>query len=334
MMMVLVECGNSMQHAVILNNKGGGHGEIGYHLSKALVGKGMKVTLFQDENAKMDAEPFCRYNILSGTNIKICDLKNPPNVDLDVTHIFDNYSKEPNDIEPYLIHDKNFALYTYVSSAGMYTTKGILKENHPVKESSGQRQVELALEAKMPNRWCAFRPQYIYGPYTNKRDYLDWFLNRVARNIPMAVPGDAQQPVSLTHCEDVAALLASVIGQEATAANQIFNCGTDKLFSYAEICQAAAKALNPDSLGALVATLPPDTKSTFPFRPNAEGFAVSVRKAKDVLDWPGAKHNVIDDLVGGFYTQDFLNLGLDQGDLDTSKDLLAQSYNLDYLTSA
>ena len=78
----------------------------------------------------------------------------------------------------------------------MYAAKGMLKEEKKVKDPpTGQREVEMALEKELPGRWTAFRPQYIYGPYTNKRDYLDWFLNRAARDLPMPVPADAQQPV-------------------------------------------------------------------------------------------------------------------------------------------
>jgi nucleoside-diphosphate-sugar epimerase len=53
-----------------------------------------------------------------------------------------------------------------------------LLETDAVKET-GQRKVELlAVELGLP--WTSFRPQYIYGPKTNKRDYLDWFFDRVS----------------------------------------------------------------------------------------------------------------------------------------------------------
>ena len=320
-------------HAVIVQNKGGGHGEIGFHLAKALAAKDLDVTIVQDAAAKKEALPFSLYGELSA-EVVWCDMSDAAAVEKacsveGLTHVYDNFAKSPADSAPMIAAAKAsdaFKTYAFVSSAGMYTAKGILKEEKPVKDPpTGQREVELGLEAELPGQWCAFRPQYIYGPYTNKRDYLDWFLNRAARELPMAVPADAQQPVSLTHCEDVAALLASVVGKEADAADQIFNCGTNKMCSYDDVCIAAAKALGKPE--ALVVALPPDTKSSFPFRPNAEGFAVRVRKAMDVLDWPGAKHNVLDDL-SGFYTEDFLALGLDKGDLDTSNDKLELCENM------
>lgn len=66
-----------------------------------------------------------------------------------------------------------------------------------------------------------FRPQYIYGPLTNKRDYLDWFFDRVVHGlefVPLPLHGD--QLVALTHAEDVASMLASVVGNE-NAVNQV-----------------------------------------------------------------------------------------------------------------
>lgn len=65
------------------------------------------------------------------------------------------------------------------------------------------------------------RPQYIYGPLTNKRDYLDWFFDRAVHGlecVPLPLHGD--QLVALTHAEDVASMLASVVGNE-NAVNQV-----------------------------------------------------------------------------------------------------------------
>eukprot|EP00629_Pelagomonadales_sp_RCC1024_P015608 CAMPEP_0119260470 /NCGR_PEP_ID=MMETSP1329-20130426/839_1 /TAXON_ID=114041 /ORGANISM="Genus nov. species nov., Strain RCC1024" /LENGTH=364 /DNA_ID=CAMNT_0007259893 /DNA_START=82 /DNA_END=1176 /DNA_ORIENTATION=- len=319
--------------AVIIQNKGGGHGEIGFHLAKTLADdKGLEVTIVQSTDAKKEALPFSKYDELpAGVSVEWTDLGDAAAVEAacgGASHIFDNNSKKPEDAAPAMAAAKAAgSFYAFVSSAGMYTAKGLLKEEKAVKDPpTGQREVEMALEAELPGKWCAFRPQYIYGPYTNKRDYLDWFLNRAARGLPMAVPADAQQPASVTHCEDVAALLASVVGKEEAAGGEIFNCGTNKMCSYDDLCIAAAKAVGKE---ALVVALPPDTKSSFPFRPNAEGFAVRVRKAMDVLEWPGAKHNVLDDIsADGFYTKDFLALGNDKGELDTSKDMLDLCENM------
>jgi len=100
-------------HAVIMQNKGGGHGEIGYHLARALQAKGLKVTMLQDTAAKKDKVPYSLYDAdLKDVQITWIDPEDmqayadaaaaavkdgPP-----VTHIFDNYSKKPAQIEPLL----------------------------------------------------------------------------------------------------------------------------------------------------------------------------------------------------------------------------------------
>jgi nucleoside-diphosphate-sugar epimerase len=69
--------------------------------------------------------------------------------------------------------------------------------------------------------------QYIYGPLTNKRDYLDWFFDRVVRGRPLPLPKHGEQFTTLTHVGDVASLLASVV-DNPKAKNQIFNAATDR----------------------------------------------------------------------------------------------------------
>lgn len=91
-------------------------------------------------------------------------------------------------------------------------------------KQTGQREVEQFLDENgLP--YSAFRPQYIYGPKTNKRDYLDWFFDRVTRDRVCPLPGDGSQLASVSHVEDVASMMTSVVGREDAAARQIFNCG-------------------------------------------------------------------------------------------------------------
>ncbi|KAG8459261.1 hypothetical protein KFE25_014106 [Diacronema lutheri] len=317
-----------MAHALIVQNKGGGHGEIGFHLAKALRAKGVDVTIVQDDGAKATKPPFSEYaSELSDCNIVWCSPKDGAAVSAalagkpPLTHVFENYAKEPADCAPALaaaLASPDFKLFTFVSSAGMYKAKGELFEDGPVKEPpTGQREVELALADKLAGKWCAFRPQYIYGPLTNKRDYLDWFLARASRGLPQPLPGDGSQPASLTHCADVAALLASVAGQEAKAAGQIFNCAAPATLTYRQVAELAAAASGKP---ANIQYLPAGSKTSFPFRPNSEGFYVNVEKAQSVLGWKPT-HGIAADLAqGGFYAQGFFALGLDKGELDTSED--------------
>ena len=57
----------------------------------------------------------------------------------------------------------------------------------------------------------------------------------------MPLPGDGTQAVSLTHCADVASMLASVPGN-AQALGQVYNCGTDAEVTYNELVGLVAAA--------------------------------------------------------------------------------------------
>jgi nucleoside-diphosphate-sugar epimerase len=163
-----------MAHALIVQNKGGGHGEIGFHLAKALRAKGVDVTIVQDPSAKKAKLPFSKYESeLSDCSISWCDPKNGAAVSAalagkpPLTHVFENNAKTPADCAPALdaaLASPEFKLFAFVSSAGMYTAKGELREGDPIKDPpTGQREVEMTLAEKLPGKWCAFRPQYIYG---------------------------------------------------------------------------------------------------------------------------------------------------------------------------
>lgn len=60
-----------------------------------------------------------------------------------------------------------------------------MPEMTPVKESAGQHLFEqYALDIELP--FVSFRPQYIYGPKSNKNDYIDWFFDRLVRELPIS----------------------------------------------------------------------------------------------------------------------------------------------------
>ena len=303
----------SMSAALIVQNKGGGHGELGFQLAKNLLGndKITSITILQDEACKETAEPFKSYSsdLPSVTVIK-APLGNDDAMtseslksilgDSSYEYIWDNASKGAAAGVGKAIIDSavewNTKLLTYVSSAGVYKPKDVfpMPETTPVKETAGQVQYEqYAKERNLP--FVSFRPQYIYGPKSNKYDYIDWFLDRITRDLPLPIPGDGTQIVSLTHSEDVASLLASVLDSPDAAIEQcIFNCGTDQLVTYNEVAELCAQVAgkdkpdfyyyNPDEFG----------KGTFPFR--MTDFYVSPDMAKSKLGWPGAKHSLKDDL--------------------------------------
>lgn len=127
----------------------------------------------------------------------------------------------------------------------------------------------------------------------------DYFFDRIVRELPIPIPGDGSQLVSLTNSRDVASLLASPLNNEAAAIKQrIFNCGTDQLVSYNDVAQMCAQVAGVES--AVVEHYDPDLfeKTVFPFRNT--NFYVDPSTAKKVLDWPGPQHDLASDLPSYF----------------------------------
>ncbi|KAL7472213.1 hypothetical protein ACHAXS_012531 [Conticribra weissflogii] len=302
----------SMSAALIVQNKGGGHGELGFQLAKNLSSnpKITSITILQDSACKDSKEPFCSYATdLPNVRVVKADLADESMTAEDVQtllgegeayeYVWDNASKGAEGTAGKAIIDSaknwNSKLLTYVSSAGIYKPNGVfpMPETTPVKDSAGQVLYEkYATENGLP--FVSFRPQYIYGEKSNKWDYIDWYFDRLVRGEPLPIPGDGSQKVSLTNSEDVASLLASVLNDEAAAVEQTyFNCGTDQLLSYDEVAAlcAAAAGISDYKIEHYDGSL---GKAKFPFR--LTDFYVSPDMAKEKLGWEGPKHSLENDL--------------------------------------
>ena len=301
--------------ALIVQNKGGGHGELGYQLAKVLEGneKIDSITILQDEACKDAAEPFKSY----ATDLPNVRVVKAPLGDESMTaesmqallggesfdYVWDNASKNAQGAGKAVCDCAkawNVKLLTYVSSAGMYKPGSDgpfpMPETTPIKESSGQNQYDkYAVELGLP--LVSFRPQYIYGPKANKYDYIDWYFDRLVRELPLPIPGDGKQLVSLTNSEDVASLLAApLMNEEAAVSQRYFNCGTDQLVSYDEVAYLCADAAGIAADKVMIEHYDAELfgKAKFPFR--LTNFYVAPDKAKEVLGWPGPAHSLQGDL--------------------------------------
>jgi len=194
--------------------------------------------------------------------------------------------------------------------------EGGFQETDEVKADNECRVVEEHVAASGAT-WTSFRPQYIYGPNTNKRSNLDWFLDRITRRLPVPIPGDGSQLVALSNAKDIADLIASGVGHPA-AANQVFNCGTDKFLAYSEVIRLCARAAAVDPEEVKVVGYRPkdlDFKPSFPFREKT--FVLNPTKAKTLLGWTAAS-SLADDLPLWF--AQYLAGGLFATPLDTTED--------------
>lgn len=314
---------------MIVQNKGGGHGEIGYHLALNLAKeKGLKVTLIGDSAAKKDKPPFNSYGALeaAGVEVKWADLENGGLAGAlegvgPCEYVFDNENVCTKELQK-AVKAWTPKAYAYVSSGGMYKPvkeDAALVETGLVKEENAQLANEQHA-AEVGLSWSAFRPQYIYGPLTNKREYIDWFLDRITRDLPVPLPGDGSFRTTLSNAEDVAGMLASVVNNPEAAAGQVFNCATDVFLSHKELVVLCAKAAgkDPEAVMKKVVFYDPAAfkgvelpkKNKFPFR--EANFGVSVQKAKRVLAW-APKHTIEGD-IDAYYIE-YLRQGKDKGDV-------------------
>jgi len=129
--------------------------------------------------------------------------------------------------------------------------------------------------------------------------FSDYYFDRLVRELPILVPGDGTQLVSLTNSEDVASLLTSPLNNEAAAIEQrFFNCGTDKLYSYDQVAELCARAAGISDYTIEHFDHELYGKGAFPFRPT--NFYVAPDMAKAKLGWTGSTHDLADDL-GPYY---------------------------------
>jgi len=321
----------SMSSALIVQNKGGGHGELGFQLAKNLSSnpKITSITILQDSACNDSKEPFKSYSTdIPSVKIVKADLADESMTAATIQsllgdsydYVWDNASKGASGCGKAVVDcakSWNSKLLTYVSSAGIYKPNDVfpMPETTPIKDTAGQAQYELyAMENGLP--FVSFRPQYIYGEKSNKWDYIDYFFDRLVRNEPVPIPGDGSQKVSLTNSADVASLLVSVLNDESAAVQQaFFNCGTDQLVTYDEVASMCAEVAGVDAnIQHYDASL---GKAAFPFR--LTDFYVSPDMAKSKLGWEGPRHNLREDL--SWYFDSYKARGGMTKEVDLTKDM-------------
>jgi len=303
----------SSKRALIVTNKGGGHGELGYHLCESLLKEGLTVDILNDnggDSSKVVSKPpFSSYSELEkhGVGITFLDISDHSAIDnvfekneMSYDFIFDNQNVSQEFILQKAVSQNAF--YAYVSSGGMYIPgdEFPMTESNPTKESTQRKHEELVLsdEFRSKLRGCAFfRPQYIVGPLTNKRDYLDWFFDRIVKGNPMLIPAPGTQRTTVTDARDVASMIASVVNYETAISEEeqkdkrlgpVFNCASDVYVTLRQIAVECGNACgkSEQEIDALIEYYEADKKpegSKFPFR--ATNFDVGVEKAKSVLNW-------------------------------------------------
>ena len=316
----------SASSALIVNAKSGGHAFIGYYLAKELIAKGHTVTIMNDgEEAKVSKkQPFNQYEELrkNGVNIQWGNPVDPatyPAGPFDV--VFDNNGKDMDNCKPLIdTFNGKVSQYVFVASAGAYKADSIEPmhvEGDARNLTKAHGQVEVYLkEQKVP--FTVVQPLYIYGPLTSK-DCEQWWIDRIIRDRPVPIPIPGVQLTTLTHVEDVASMLAAIVGNKDAIGKQ-YNICSDRAITFQGIAKAVGKALgkepnillySPEALG-----LGGKGKAEgFPFR--TVHFFASSEKAKRELGWT-PKHNFLADVKD--LVEDYKKQGREAKEIDFTID--------------
>lgn len=140
----------------------------------------------------------------------------------------------------------------------------------------------------------------------------DYFFDRLVRNLPVPVPYDGEQLVSLTNVKDVATILLLPINNDNIMNNankqRFFNCGTDQLISYNDLVYLCANVAGILKDNVKIEYYDPEflgTKGDFPFR--MTDFYIVPDIAKEILLWSGIDPNnsLEQDLI--WYYNDYKN---------------------------
>lgn len=300
---------------VIVQNKGGGYGSLGYLFAKEFLSENLEVTLLQESGFDSNIVPFNRYSSLSdaGVNIKyfsdISAVKLTNNYDV----LIDNWSKSTENATrlaggvlaetpahtPHLV---------YVSSASVYAppataSRSPMAESSPLLATSEVAAVEAAYA-----RWLGegrlrsatfLRPQYLFGPLCHKH-HLDYFLARIVMQQPVALPSPGDQLLCLTdEGEAVRQMLVAVAHAVAptipprlhstttTTKKQqeplVFNVNSDRYLTYRSLCLQLAELCGKQlAAPQLQLCEPNDTAGlrSFPFRPYT--FLASSRQLREL----------------------------------------------------
>lgn len=308
---------------LILNTKGAGHGFIGLHLARTLLDSGNDVDLLQVGGSDSSG-PFSKYSTLSEQypskfSFSFGDVSSASTAGYDA--VYDNNAKSAEDAAPAIAAGKAGAEVFYVASAGAYSYNPNLAPHIVGDAAKGATvDVEDLFRAEGVSS-VNFRPIYIVGEDCSKREYLDYFFDRIVRGRPLPLPGNGSELTSLTDVRDIASMLAAALGRGFK--NETLNLVNSRAVTFdgvvkmcEEACGKKANVVRYDP--AEVKKKMPDfvPKKAFPFRPRH--FFADPGEATQKLGWTAEFSGSADKLAAVIKSsyEDYVAMGLDKKDMD------------------
>ncbi len=298
----------------------GGTRFVGVYLTEQLVSEGHEVVLLNRGNHPAP---------VAGLETVVCDRTNPDALKSALSNrsfdaIFDNNGRELAHTEPLIdLFKGKLQHFIYVSSAGVYAKSDQMphQEGDPVDPNSrhkGKFHTEDYLKAQgIP--FTAVRPVYIYGPQ-NYNPLEEWFFDRIVRDQPIPIPGSGMALTQLGHCQDLAAAMVLVLGNDR-AIGQIYNVSGDKAVTFDGLARACAIATGKDPDAIKIVHYDPaqfdsGKRKAFPMR--VQHFFTDITKAKTDLNWQ-PKFDLVEGLKDS-YKNDYLANSKDKAEVDFSLD--------------
>ncbi|NJN58441.1 MAG: NAD-dependent epimerase/dehydratase family protein [Leptolyngbyaceae cyanobacterium RM2_2_4] len=298
----------------------GGTRFIGVYLTRMLIEQGHEVVLFNRGNKPV---PVAGVQQIQGDRTDAAQLKDKLSSE-QFDAVFDNNGRELSDTQPLaeLFKDR-VQHFVYVSSAGVYLKSDQMPHVEgdsvdPKSRHKGKFETETYLaEAGIP--FTSIRPVYIYGPQ-NYNDLEAWFFDRIVCDRPVPIPGNGMHLTQLGHVQDLAAAMASVLGN-SQAIGQIYNVSGDRAVTFDGLARACATAAGKSPESLKIVHYDPKQfdfgkRKAFPMR--VQHFFTDIHKAKQELGWQPQF-----DLVAGLkdsFQNDYLSAGRGESAIDFSTD--------------
>lgn len=298
----------------------GGTRFIGVYLTKLLVAQGHEVVLFNRGNKPA---PVAGIRQIVGDRTDPLQLKTSLSSE-SFDAVFDNNGRELSDTQPLAeIFKGRIQHFVYVSSAGVYLKSDQMPHVEgdavdPNSRHKGKFETEAYLaESGVP--FTSIRPVYIYGPQ-NYNDLEAWFFDRIVRDRPVPIPGNGMALTQFGHCQDLAAAMAAVLGNER-AIGQIYNISGDRAVTFDGLARACATAAGKDPTTLRIVHYDPKKfdfgkRKAFPMR--VQHFFTDIHKAKTELGWQ-PQFDLVSGLADSFQ-HDYLASGRDKAEIDFSLD--------------
>ncbi|WP_448601810.1 NAD-dependent epimerase/dehydratase family protein [Thermoleptolyngbya sp.] len=298
----------------------GGTRFIGVYLTKLLVAQGHEVVLFNRGNKPA---PVAGIRQIAGDRTDPLQLKTSLSGE-SFDAVFDNNGRELSDTQPLVeLFKGRIQHFVYISSAGVYLKSDQMPHVEgdavdPNSRHKGKFETEAYLsESGVP--FTSIRPVYIYGPQ-NYNDLEAWFFDRIVRDRPVPIPGNGMALTQFGHCQDLAAAMVAVLGNER-AIGQIYNVSGDRAVTFDGLARACATAAGKDPSSLQIIHYDPKKfdfgkRKAFPMR--VQHFFTDIHKAKTDLGWQ-PQFDLVSGLADSFQN-DYLASRRDKAEIDFSLD--------------